>query len=502
MANQVSAIREGIRYQDLYSWCEILLLLEENSPYEYAYLEHPDACSVDDLTLFPKEGSVVPAKYIQLKWRTRQAELCSFESLIKERGGDKSWLKQLHESWKTLRSRGAAEIWFVSNWPSDPESLGRFIRSRTYQLDERLFEQARGSNAAFKAVKLWAQHLGIDETELKAFCGDLRLRVSAPSISELEEKIDDRMGRFGLRMGANPRAIALDAIGTWIESGGDKKKVTNQEVRRFVATRDLIARPEAPAVAMVAERIVRTEPEGSLWIHGWAKQGFDLPPTEELDWTPQFRLATREIPPQDTWDSVLFPELDQVRERFAGKSFIDFRGKLPLTAVLAVGFAFQEVAGYSFRAAQPTRGEIFLWRSDTYPTPRTLVTHIEEEAHHQGTDILVVFSIVGDARPDTQALRQRLADKLRSTIYAKPDCGWGGDSIRSAGDATALAHEAKELLKDVRSRYQASTIHLVLYAPATFCLFLGQKLNSLRTIITYEQTPGHDYQRSVTLETR
>jgi hypothetical protein len=502
MANQVSAIREGIRYQDLYSWCEILLLLGADSPYEYAHLEHPDACSVDDLTLFPKEGSGAPAKYIQLKWRTRQAELCSFEALVKKRGGTKSWLQQLHESWKSLRQRGAAEIWFVSNWPVDPEGLGRFLRSRAYQLDdEQLFGQTEGSQAG-KAMKLWAEHLGIDRSELKAFCQDLRIRPGSPAIAELEEKIDDRMGRFGLRMGANPRAIALDAIGTWIEAGGSRKKVTAQEVRRFVEARDLIARPETPAPSDAAERIIRREPEGSLWVHAWAKQAFDLPPTEELDWTAHFSLLARKIPSQETWDNVLFPELDRARDRFSGKSFIDFRGKLPLTAALAVGFAFQEVAGYSFRATQPTRSEIFLWRSDAPPTTRTFVTHIEEEANPQGDEILVTFSIVGDARPDAQALRQRLGSKLRATVDAQPDGGCGGDSIRSAGDATALAHAAKELLKATRARYQAARIHLVLYAPAAFCLFLGQKLNSLRTILTYEQTPEHDYQRSVILETR
>jgi hypothetical protein len=500
VANQVSAIREGIRYQDLYSWCEILLLLERESPYEYAHLEHPDACSVDDLTLFPWEGSKIPARFVQLKWRVRQSELCSFETLIRERGGEKSWLQQLHQSWKTLRMRSPVEIWLVSNWPLDP-GLGRFIRSRGYEIEESLFEETPGSKAG-KARKLWADHLEIDESELKSFCRDLRLRVNSLSIGELEEKTDDRMGRFGLRMGANPRAIALDAIGTWIEMGSERKKVTAHDIRRLIESRDLIAHQEAQALPAEMERIVRKNPEVSLWIHGWAKQGFDLTPTEELDWTSYFNLTKREIPSQETWNNVLFPELERVRSRFSGHDFIDFRGKLPLTGVLAVGFAFQEIAGYSFRAAQPTRGELFLWRSDAPPTGRAFITSLEEAPDNTSDEILVVFSIVGDARPDVQRLRERLGSKLRATVYAQPDGGGSGDSIRTAGDATALAHEAKELLKAVRSRFQASRTHLVLYAPATFCLLLGQKLNSLSPVVSYELTREHDYQQSVILETR
>ena len=501
MANQVSAIREGIRYQDLYSWCEILLLLEKDSPYEYAYLEHPDACSVDDLTLFPKKDSKAPTKYFQLKWRVRQAELCSFNALIEKRSGDKSWLQQLYGSWKKLRSPDKpVEIWFVSNWAPDPV-LGDYIRSRSYQIRPDFFMGGPKSKAG-QARKLWTEHLAIDEAELKAFCQDLRIRAGASAIVELEDKIDERMGRFGLRRGPNARAIALDAIGNWIELGGTSRKVTAGQVRHLIRDRGLTDVPEDWIVPTNTERILRKDPDMGLWIHGWTKLGFDLLPTVELDWTPYVDFPTRRVPTQEDWNQVLFPELFKARNNFPAHSLIDFRGKLPLTSVLAVGFAFQETAGYSFRTAQPTRGEIFLWRSDAPPTQRTFVTEVEEESDSEGEEILVSFSIVGDARPEVQKLRDRLGEQLKAIVYAQPDGGYGGDSVRSAGDATALAHEAKELLKRMRSRYQASRIHLVLYAPASFCLFLGQKMNSLRTVVTYEMTKEHEYQQSVVLETR
>ncbi len=40
-------------------------------------------------------------------------------------------------------------------------------------------------------------------------------------------------------------------------------------------------------------------------------------------------------------------------------TFIDFRGKLPLSTVLAVSFRFPEAGGYRFRTEPPTWGRDF-----------------------------------------------------------------------------------------------------------------------------------------------
>ena len=95
----------------------------------------------------------------------------------------------------------------------------------------------------------------------------------------------------------------------------------------------------------------------SLWIHGWDKQTYRTPATVELDWTKFFDWETRRIASQEDWDKELFPQLKSTKEtsnRLPDGRFIDIRGKLPLTASLAVGFMFPIVAGYRFRVEQPT----------------------------------------------------------------------------------------------------------------------------------------------------
>lgn len=245
------------------------------------------------------------------------------------------------------------------------------------------------------------------------------------------------------------------------------------------------------------------EPPVSLWVHGWGKRAFDRTPTVELDWTGHFDRATRRVPNQETWERMLFPDLVQAREeldRHSGGSYIDFRGKLPLTAVLAVGSVFPEVGGYKFRAEQPTRGENYLWRSNAKPSGR----HFEYEetaGEKDAEDIMIALGITGDARADVEVLSGELAGVLKAVVYAEPDNGAGDAAITSNEDVVALAIRAKELIRACRNKYRANRTHLVLYAPATFCLFLGQRLNAVGEILTYERTTEGKYHASVTLIT-
>jgi hypothetical protein len=488
LGEQSAARLEGDRYQHLYSWYELLRLLDEDSIFEYAYVEHPEAGAADDVTLHPPATSSHAARYVQIKWHVDQRDSYSFTNLTEVLSGARSLLQKLFDSWKELRKAGPVEVWLVSNWPS-AQDLGGFLRSRGYTLSDDFFICTPRSAAA-KARKAWMKQLGATDAEIVEFCRDLRLRLGFAGITDFEEMVDERMARYGLRRGENARAIAIDEVRVWVELGGDRKRITRDVLLEVIDRRDLRARNvEDPAV--------------SLWIHGWGKRAFDREPTIELDWTQHFDRLTRRIPDQSTWESTLLPELDHARTKFSKESngsYIDFRGKLPLTAVLAVGSSFSEVAGFKFRAEQPTRGENYLWKSDAKLSSRTFrVT--EAGCEIGGPDILITLSITGDAAADVRPLAEHLQGRLKAIIYAEPDNGPGDGAITSNEDAVALAVRAKELIRTSRTKYRASQTHLVLYAPASFCLFLGQRLNALGKIVTYERTIEGGYQTSLTLST-
>jgi hypothetical protein len=488
MAEQSAARLEGDRYQHLYSWYELLRLLDEDSPYEYGYVEHPGAGSADDVTLHPKAGSDKPARYIQIKWHVDQRDAYSFTNLTEVLSGTRSLLHKLFDSWKDLKKDRAVEVWLVSNWPSAPE-LGGFLRSRGYTFSDDFFSCTPRSTAG-RARKSWMKQLGATEEEILGFCRDLRLRLGFAGISDFEEMVDERMARYGLRMGADARAKAIDEVRTWIEIGGERKRITRDVLLEVINRRELRAAAiDSPAV--------------SLWIHGWGKRAFDRAPTIELDWTSHFDRATRTIPSQEVWEQMLFPQLQLASEELISRpdgSYVDFRGKLPLTAILTVGAKFSEVAGFKFRAEQPTRGETFFWRSDANVSNRTFQTR-EETYEGAGQDILIALCITGEAIADVRSLAGELSGQLKALVYAEPDNGAGDAAVTDNADAVALAVRAKELIRETRNRYRANQTHLVLYAPATFCLFLGQRLNAIGRVFTYERTAAGGYQLSVILAT-
>lgn len=488
MGEQSAARLGGDDYQHLYSWYEILPLLREDSPYEYAYIEHPEAGAADDVTLHPKPGAGVPTRFIQVKWHVDYRSQYTFEKLIEvATGSARSLLRKLFDSWKHLHGGNAIEVWLVSNWsPAPHPDLGAYLSDRAPHLNDEFFSKQKPSPVAL-AREAWATALLVSEKEAVEFYRSLRFQLGYMPAHRLIEQVNERMAFYGLRHGENARAAVLDEIRQRIQRGGEAKRITRDELLSIIERRELRADlPEAPAVR--------------LWIHGWAEQGFDVPPTLELDWTRYFDRDDRRVPTAVEWRDELLPQLRSAKKQFAalreGK-YIDFRGKISLTAALAVGASFPQVAGFSFRAEQPSGGETYLWRSDASSSSQRF--HTVEDGGRASDDVALGLSISGSGLGDLK--RFVAASAITAYLYAEPETGTGHHAIRSAADAVALAQSAKELIRSVRARYGAARVHLFLYGPATFALFLGQVLNAVGTLVTYERTIDGGYQESVTLTT-
>jgi hypothetical protein len=488
VGEQSSSRLKGDDYQHLYSWYELLQLLDPQSAYSYGFVEHPAAGAADDITLHSEKQQV--AKYTQVKFHVDQQSQYSSSSVVEVSPGSKrSILHKLFDSWRTLRASNGPriEIWLVSNWAS-AEDIGRFLLD-TCAFKEEFFLAGAKSDAA-KIRAAWRLGIGASEDELHEFCRSLRLRLGYSGFQELEDKVDDRMARYGLRYGKDPRAIALDIVRGWIKEGGDRKKIDRSILETVIQQRGLRATPTQ-------------QPEVSLWIHGWAKRHYDTAPTMELDWTSFFQLETRSVASQNVWEKQLFPQLKQARTSLAamrGGTYIDFRGKLPLTASLAVGYVFSEAFGVRFRVEQPSGGETFLWRSDAGMESLELSSQ-QQLLDPVASEGIVALSITGDATPDMQRLAKSRPGTFRATLNLSPKAGAGATSIRSAGEAVSIANQAKEQMRRFRTEFGLSAVHLVLYCPATIALFLGQRMSALGKVPTWERSADGSYQQSVTLHT-
>ncbi len=242
-----------------------------------------------------------------------------------------------------------------------------------------------------------------------------------------------------------------------------------------------------------------------LWIHGWVRRIYDRLPAIELDWTKYFDRNLRHIADQEIWNRHLYPDLRHAKSEFDGQvkgSFIDIRGKLPLTANLAVGAAFPEVGGYTLRAEQPTQGRTVLWRSDSQPSDRRFkVVAKKRREEPSGNDVLIALSITGIALREVTELYEQQSNNFDAMLYLEPDNGPGDGALHSDQDAVALAIHAKELIRNLKNEYNSLRTHIVLYAPAAYCIFLGQRLNALGEIVTYERTRDGQYKPSLTIHT-
>jgi hypothetical protein len=484
MASQVQTLHRGFSYQHVYSFCELVCLLDAESAYERGRVEDDEAAHVDDVTLYPRAGSGAPARFIQIKWHTDLRRAYSFESLCEPGpSAATSLLQKFYKSWRALRGPGDdLELWLVSTWLADA-SLGAHIRGA--RLDEDFFA-AGPRSAAGNARAAWAAKLGCDDAELVAFARCLRFRLGLGD-DILALLFDALMRARALRTGVRAMQDVDTLVRQWVKD--DLGDIRAETLRQAIAERGLA-------------RAGDDEPRVCLWIHGWARRAYEHPATMELDWTAYFQREARRIATEAEWSDALLPQLEAARalcER-AHAGFVDVRGQLPLSAALAVGAGLSTVAGYRLRYEQPTQGRPALWRSDATPSRLGWDAEVLRESA-EGRDSLVILAISGDARADAARSIAAADADLGRVVLATPAGGAGDSALQHDADAVALANEARKLLKQERQRHGARCIRLVLYAPAGFALFLGQRLNALGTIVTYERTRDGAYQPSIVLHT-
>lgn len=483
MANQVKSILRGFAYQHIYSFCELVRLLDAESAYDRGRVEDHEAAHTDDVTLYPRPGAAAPARFIQVKWHVDLGQPYSFESLCqRSRGAATSLLQKLYKSWQALRGNGDdLELWLVSTWPADSK-LGKHIR------DARLQDDLFAGGGA-PALRAWATHLGCSDEELGSFARCLRFRLGLGD-DLLAFVFDALMQAHGLRTGPHAMQTVEAMVGQWVKDG--PVEIRADMLRQAIAEHGLEAGQSQ-------------EPRVCLWIHGWKRHTYARPATMEIDCTAYCNREARRIPTSEEWQAIIEPRLADARalcER-AHEGFVDIRGLLPLTLALATGAALPTVAGYRLRFEQFTQGRVALWRSDATPSSLTWHTELLRDSA-AGQDSLVVLAITGNARADIErfvAAADAADASLGRVILATPNGGADDSALRDDADAVALANEARKLIKQERQNQGASRIHLILYTPAGFALFLGQRLNALGTIVTYERTYDGCYQPSVVLHT-
>ncbi|HEX3532154.1 MAG TPA: SAVED domain-containing protein [Thermoanaerobaculia bacterium] len=214
-----------------------------------------------------------------------------------------------------------------------------------------------------------------------------------------------------------------------------------------------------------------------------------------LDWSGRF--AGREARP-GVWEDHLLPALRRVAVEIAAQTHaraVEAEGLATLPAVAALGCAFLLTRGIalSWKQRMAADGTTQLWnlraaREASGFAGRTTPGNV------RAGDLAVLVSV---AETVDGAFQRSLPDLppfravCRVTKEGKPP-----HSILSPGQAADVARTAIENIKEARRGYpEIERIHLFLAVPAGIAMMIGQLLNTLGAVQTYElvgsTTTGH-----------
>jgi hypothetical protein len=273
----------------------------------------------------------------------------------------------------------------------------------------------------------------------------------------------------------------------------------NKGIRRGISREELESMIGAELSAATKGRAV------VVYLHGWIRQAYDVPPDQEIDWTEHFDHITRRVPAPAVWDHELLPSLRALRARFdgePGRRLIWLRSRAPLSAGFAFGHAFAEAAGYSLQIQQSTPGateSLQYWETDVpIEHEERLLAEEVGGGDPAAEEVLVAIGMTDDPRPKVEQYVSSAGLKVAAALYLYPAAGPSATAV-SARTAGAFAAALKRDIRAFCNRRQASAVHVFYVGPLGLAVLLGQKMNGLPDIQCYEQSKTTGYTPSCRL---
>lgn len=205
-----------------------------------------------------------------------------------------------------------------------------------------------------------------------------------------------------------------------------------------------------------------------------------------LDWTHRFQ--GREAPP-DIWSQYLLPSLETVvqklQESAAGRAVVA-HGLLSIPAAVALGHAFLAPIGINISWEQQTAGRPNqLWSLDAPAEDSGFVARTTS-GETSANDLAVLVSVNVDVADAVNASRVDLPGFRAYVQVTHRDSG-RNDPIDTPGEAAHVARLVASATRKARSTYNIrGNVHLFMAVPVGIALLIGQLLNTLGAVQTYE----------------
>ena len=504
MAQAVAVRREGDSFQARIFWRQALNLLDPRSPVVKVGFEvGPKGFDDVWVSYLPErapqdyEGKPILREHTQCKWHVTINDF-GHADLV-----EPDWINASTFS-LLQRARGAQEVHaktgegvlfrLLTNWrvaQGDPLRPLISQKSKTLRLD-KLFDGSTDRSAAGRVRKLWRDHLGIGDDELRLLARTLAFHTDMTSLEEHRQHLDPLLELRGLRrVPMSESSFVYDDIAfQWLAQGRlefDRSEFRDACRREGLFEKDSSS-PEVFGVKSFEHAFDRLENRCTV----------------VLDLIPHF--DERAIRDQQDWARDIYPRLKGFLV-LAGKSNEALRLVLDahVTLAYAAGSVLNIKSGRDVELEQRTVGTK-VWRvGDMSSDPSWPKWEFVEEAagaaDPAAAELAVVVSLTHDALDAVKAHVAKSLPAVGKLLVARPTCGPGAKSVVCGQHAFELAETLVRQI--VASRSGVAPVHLFIAAPNAFTFFLGQRQPGLGKIMLYEfdfeGMQGGGYRPSLTL---
>jgi hypothetical protein len=365
----VVARRDGDAFQARLFWRKAACLLDPESPIVQVGFEIGPK-GFDDIWIeyrphhgvLDQEGRPLLREHLQCKWHVSPDNYGHAQVIDPAfiNANARSLLQRAFAAQQAYAPDGyGVRFRLVSNWRIDRQDLLKRLihtRSNTLRLD-RLFGTGTDDSGMGRVRKLWREHLGIDDAQLRLFARTLGFSEATDSLDDLRDALDPLFRIVGLRrVPPHQSAFIYDEIAfRWLAQG------------RLVFDRAGLR------AACEREGLINDRPGDTPIVYGVKSFEHPVDRLEDrcaavLDLVPEF--DDRFIRSEADWAAVLYPALNVFWLDAAKKTS---RLRLSLDAHLTLAFATGSVlnikSGKFVELEQRTIGRSVWWADDVPHNP-------------------------------------------------------------------------------------------------------------------------------------
>lgn len=495
MSQAVVTRRDGDVFQARMFWLHAARLLDEHSPivrvgFESGLKGFDDVWVEYDPARAPQDhlGNSLAVQRMQCKWHATPGTF-THEDLTRPEYMNATTTSMLQRALAAYRTDSAhgrvSRLVLVTNHTASPQDpLHKYIRSKSLHLDvDGLFAGKTAASATGKVRKLWREHLGLDDVELRALCAQLGFNLTRDSLEALRGMLDDACRANGLvRPEPNASSTMYDSnIFEWV---GQRRMVFDR--KQF---RDKCAQ----------EGLLVDRPSSSRRIFGiksfeHALDRLENRCVEVLDLVPEF--DERAIRNTAAWRDTLVPRIKEFLLRVpASDGRVRIAIEVHATLAFAAGVVLDTKSGRLAELEQ--RSPVLkIWSADDVQLATDAPTWEFNEYELDPAGHGTAYAI-GVTRPTEGGVRQYARENnlnFRRLLVAQPAGGPSASAVLSGAHANALAEQLASKIRLERETSPAGRTeryHLFISAPNAFTFYLGRQAAMVKPLTLYEFDFGY-----------